>query len=159
MPSLTRSETPSTKAGGGPGRPAPRANDGGSTARREPPREAPAPVTAGRLELSREQILPFRRRVGALDEHLSPGADSLRVAAWAGLQDSMPRAALLSIHARVEEMGFDALGHASLAQVWGPRFSLFVVAERDVPIFTLGRYPTDTRGRGVADAAAARLRE
>ncbi len=29
--------------------------------------------------------------------------------------------------------------------------------ERDVPIFTLGRYPTDARGRGIADAAAARL--
>jgi hypothetical protein len=37
----------------------------------------------------------------ALDERLRPGPDSLRRAAWAGLQDSMPRAALLSIHARV----------------------------------------------------------
>lgn len=69
----------------------------------------------------------------------------------------MPRAALLSIHARVADTGPESLDDPSLAQVWGPRFSLFVVAERDVPIFTLGRYPTDARGKAVADGAAARL--
>jgi hypothetical protein len=47
------------------------------------------------LELTRAQILAFRRCVGALDERLPAGARSLRGAAWAGLQDSMPRAALL----------------------------------------------------------------
>ena len=47
------------------------------------------------LELSRLQILGFRRRVGALDERLPAGPTSLRRAAWAGLQDSSPRAALL----------------------------------------------------------------
>jgi len=114
-------------------------------------------VARTRLDVSREQILAFRRQGGALDKRLPANADSLRTAAWAGLQDSMPRAALLSIHARVQDTGPDALDHPSLAQVWGPRFSLFVVAEHDVPIFTLGRYPTDARGRAVADAAAARL--
>jgi len=54
------------------------------------------------VELTRTQILAFRRRAGALDERLPPGARSLRQAAWAGLTDSVPRAALLSIHARVE---------------------------------------------------------
>jgi len=58
-----------------------------------------------RLELSRSQIVGFRRRVGSLDERLPVGPKSLRRAAWAGLQDSMPRAALLSIHARVEGAG------------------------------------------------------
>ena len=53
------------------------------------------------LQLTREQILAYRRHVQALDERLPAGARSLRRAAWAGLQDSMPRAALLSIHARV----------------------------------------------------------
>jgi hypothetical protein len=111
-------------------------------------------VTKAALALSRDQILAHRRRVGALDERLPPGPDSLRTAAWAGLQDSMPRAALLSIHARVEGARSDALDDPSLTQVWGPRFSLFVVAERDAPIFTLGRYPSDARGRRVAEAAA-----
>ena len=55
-----------------------------------------------RLDLTRSQFLAFRRHVGALDERLPAGRRSLRRAAWAGLQDSMPRAALLSIHARVE---------------------------------------------------------
>jgi hypothetical protein len=54
------------------------------------------------LEISRSQILRFRRRAGSLDERLPAGTKSLRLAAWAGLQDSMPRAALLSIHARME---------------------------------------------------------
>jgi hypothetical protein len=70
----------------------------------------------------------------------------------------MPRAALLSIHARVEGTGPDALDAPSLTQVWGPRFSLFVVAEQDAPIFTLGRSPRDARGRRIADAAAELIR-
>ena len=56
---------------------------------------------ASRLDLTRREILAFRRHVNALDERLPIGRRSLRHAAWAGLQDSMPRAALLSIHARV----------------------------------------------------------
>jgi len=54
-------------------------------------------VTKSRLNLTRTQILAFRRHVGALDQRLPRGRRSLRRAAWAGLQDSMPRAALLSI--------------------------------------------------------------
>ena len=49
-----------------------------------------------RLELTREQILAFRRRVAGLDARVPKSAVSLRRAAWAGLQDSMPRAAVLS---------------------------------------------------------------
>ena len=73
------------------------------------------------LELTRRQILAFRRRVGALDERMPMGARSLRRAAWAGLQDSMPRAALLSLHARVEDVEPSTWEHPSLAQLWGPR--------------------------------------
>ena len=58
-------------------------------------------MTGARLDLTRPQILAFRRQAGALDERLPPGKDSLRRAVWAGQQDSVPRAALLSIHARV----------------------------------------------------------
>ncbi len=76
-------------------------------------------VTA-RLDLAREQILAFRQSTNALDERLSSGPTSLRRAAWAGLQDSMPRAAVLSIHARVEGTGPDAWSDDSLVQLWGP---------------------------------------
>jgi hypothetical protein len=112
---------------------------------------------ATRLDLTRSQILAVRRRVGALDERLPRGARSLRRAAWAGLQDSMPRAALLSIHARVEGTEPSTWEHPSLVQLWGPRFSTYVVAERDLAAFTLGRLPDDAKGRGVAEDIATRL--
>ena len=112
---------------------------------------------SGQIKLTREAILGHRRRVGALDQRLPPGAASLRRAAWAGLQDSMPRAALLSIHARVEGAEPDAWADPSLAQVWGPRFSAYVVPAVDAAYFTLGRYPDDARGRRVAEETATRL--
>ncbi len=71
----------------------------------------------------------------------------------------MPRAALLSIHARVEGARPDAWADPSLAQVWGPRFSVFVVPAEDVALFTIGRYPDDARGRRVAEETAVRLHE
>jgi hypothetical protein len=95
------------------------------------------------LELTRSQILAFRRRGAALDERLPRGRRALRRAAWAGLQDSMPRAALLSIHARMAGTEPDSWEDPSLVQVWGPRFSAYVVAKRDLAVFTLGRLPDE----------------
>lgn len=109
------------------------------------------------LELTRAQILAFRRRVGALDERLPGGARSLRRAAWAGLQDSMPRAALLSIHARVAGAHPASWEERCLVQVWGPRFSAYVVPARDHAFFTLARLPDDERGRQRAEDMAARI--
>ncbi|HEV7199877.1 MAG TPA: crosslink repair DNA glycosylase YcaQ family protein [Candidatus Limnocylindria bacterium] len=110
-----------------------------------------------RLDLTREQILAFRRAVAALDERLPAGPDSLRRAAWAGLQDSMPRAALLSIHARVEWTEPTTWEDPSLVQVWGPRFSTYVIPRPDLAVFTLGRYPDDTRSRRVAEEMADKM--
>jgi hypothetical protein len=110
-----------------------------------------------RLDLTRTQVLGYRQNVGALDERLPPGPRSLRRAAWAGLQDSMPRAALLSIHARVEGTEPATWEDPSLVQLWGPRFSAYVVAERDRAAFSLGRLPDDGEGRRVAEELAARL--
>lgn len=109
------------------------------------------------LTLDRDRILAFRRHVGALDERLPPGPPSLRRAAWAGLQDSVPRAALLAIHARVGGTGPSAWDDPSLVQLWGPRFSVFVVAASDHPIFALGTLPDDERGRRRAYDLADRL--
>lgn len=117
----------------------------------------PGRVTTPRIELSRAQILAHRRRVGALDERLPPGPRSLERAAWAGMQDSMPRAALLSIHARVAGTEPSTWEDPSLVQLWGPRFSAYVVAARDRAVFTLGRLPDDTKGRQVAEEIATRL--
>ncbi|MEZ0234102.1 MAG: crosslink repair DNA glycosylase YcaQ family protein [Actinomycetota bacterium] len=109
------------------------------------------------LDLTRSQILAFRRLVGALDARLPPGRRSLRRAAWAGLQDSMPRAALLSIHARVEGTQPSTWEDSSFVQLWGPRYSAFVVAARDLAIFSLGRLPDDAKARRKAEDLAGRL--
>ena len=58
-------------------------------------------VTTARLDLARRQIVAYRQSVNALGGRLPAGPTSLRSAAWAGLQDSMPRAAVLSLHARI----------------------------------------------------------
>ena len=112
---------------------------------------------AARLELTRRQILSFRRRVGALEERLPPGPRSLRTAAWAGLQDSMPRAALLSIHARVEGAHPEIWDDDAFVQVWGPRWATYVVPAKDHAIFTVGRHPDDARGRQRAEDMATRV--
>jgi hypothetical protein len=103
------------------------------------------------------QILAFRRRVGGLDARLPAG--SLREAAWAGVQDSMPRAAVLSLHARVEGVGPDVLDDPALAQVWGPRYHVYVVGREDVAIFTLGRLPESGKIRERALELAVRLEQ
>src|SRR4030095_16625382 len=128
------------------------------------------------LELTRSQILAFRRRAAALDERLprrrgavarrgrSPlgervrrAAGALRRAAWTGVQHSMPRAALLSIHARVAGTQPSTWEDPSLVQVWGPRYNVFVVAARDRAVFTLGALPDDGNARRRGEAWAARL--
>jgi hypothetical protein len=69
----------------------------------------------------------------------------------------MPRAALLSIHARVEGTCPRSWADPSLAQLWGPRFSVYVVAERDRALFSLGRLPEGGAARRRAEDVAARL--
>ena len=114
-------------------------------------------MPAAPLKVTRAQILAFRRQVGGLDERLPIGTRSLRRAAWAGLQDSMPRAALLSIHARVSGAGPSAWEDPSLVQVWGPRYQVYVVAAPDLPVFTLARLPESGRTRARAEELIERI--
>jgi hypothetical protein len=109
------------------------------------------------LELTRDQVLGYRRSVGALDEKLRSAAASLRTVAWAGLQDSVPRAAQVAIHARIAGAGPGGWEDPSLVQLWGPRFSVFVVAAEDHPVFALGTMPDDPKGRVRAVETAAAL--
>jgi hypothetical protein len=114
-------------------------------------------VPARRLELTRDQVLRHRRSAGGLEARAALAPDALRRAAWAGLQDSVPRAALLSIHARVEGAGPTTWEDPTLVQLWGPRFSAYVVAERDAWVFSLGRLPDDPAARRRAEETAERL--
>ena len=68
----------------------------------------------------------------------------------------MPRAALLSIHARVEGTEPSTWEDPSLAQLWGPRFNVFVVAACDLSVFSLGTLPDDAEagvGRRISPPA------
>lgn len=116
-------------------------------------------MVTNRLELTRTQILAFRRRVGWLDERLPHGPQALRRAAWAGLTDSMPRAALLSLHARVAGVTPDSWEDEALVQLWGPRFSAYVVAADDRAVFTRGRLAAGGAKRERAEALAMRIDE
>ncbi len=69
----------------------------------------------------------------------------------------MPRAALLSIHARVEGTGPSTWEDPSLVQLWGPRHNVFVVPARDRALFSLGTLPDDAKGRRRAEDLASRL--
>jgi hypothetical protein len=110
-----------------------------------------------RLKLTRRQILAFRRRAGGLERRAPKSSKSLRQAAWAGLQDSMPRAALLSLHARVDDVEPSSWEDPSLVQLWGPRYSTYVVPKRDFALFSLGRLPDDAKGRARAEQTAERM--
>jgi hypothetical protein len=69
----------------------------------------------------------------------------------------MPRAAVLSVHARVEGTSPDAWEDPAFIQLWGPRFSTYVVAARDHAVFSLGRLPDDPAGLRRATDTADRL--
>src|SRR5581483_10569558 len=64
-----------------------------------------------------------------------------------------------SIHARVEGTRSAAWEDPSLVQVWGPRYSVYVVPARDRAIFTLGRFHEDARRRRRAENMAARVHD
>jgi len=69
----------------------------------------------------------------------------------------MPRAALLSIHARVEGTKPSTWEDPSLVQLWGPRHHAYVIAAQDVAVFTLGRLPNGGGALRVAEDLASRL--
>lgn len=71
----------------------------------------------------------------------------------------MPRAALLSIHARVDGAEPTSWAHESFVQVWGPRYSTYVIAAQDIAVFTLSRLPEEgTKARARAEHMAALIR-
>jgi winged helix DNA-binding protein len=93
------------------------------------------------LELSREQLLRYRARVSHLDAKLPAG--SFAEAAWGGLQDSVPRSGVLSLHARVDGVQADSWEDPSLVQIWFRGGADYLVPRADVGVFTLGSYPRD----------------
>ena len=89
----------------------------------------------------RRQVLRYRARVSHLDQKLP--LRSIARAAWGGLQDSVPRGGVISLHARVEGARPDSWEHRSLVQIWFRGGADYIVPRRDAGIFTLGCLPRD----------------
>ncbi len=111
------------------------------------------PLRVSQTHVRRERVMADRVHANHLARRLPPG--SLAVAARGGLQDSAPRSGVLSLHARVDEVGPNSVWDDDLVQVWGPRQAVYVVPARDVDVFTLGLLPRDRVHRRAIEADAA----
>jgi hypothetical protein len=92
------------------------------------------------LSIDPAAVRLYRIRAGGLATRLAAGSE--RHAAWAGLQDTWARSALLELHARMELVGPDGWEATDLAQVWFRR-AAYVVPRQDLDVFTLGALPRD----------------
>jgi DNA glycosylase AlkZ-like len=89
-----------------------------------------------------------------LVERLPSGSHEL--AAFGGLQDSAPRAALFALHARMQQIDPGGWEDPSLVQIWF-RMADYVVPRRDVGVFTLGALPRDPEQRAALHDLADRV--
>jgi hypothetical protein len=87
-----------------------------------------------------EQVLRYRARSSHLERKVP--LRSIAKAAWGGLQDSVPRGGLISLHARVDGAEPHSWEHPSLMQIWF-RGADYIVPRKDAGIFTLGCLPRD----------------
>ena len=83
-------------------------------------------------------------------------ARSHAAAAFGGLQDSAPRAALFGLHARMADVDPMAWADPALVQIWF-RGADYVVPRRDVGMFTIGASPRDDERRAGLDALADKV--
>jgi hypothetical protein len=93
------------------------------------------------LKVSRDQVVRYRQRVTHLDQKLA--RSSFAQAAWGGLQDTIPRGGITSLHARVDDTRPDSWEDPSVAQIWFRGGADYIVPRADVGIFTLGSLPRD----------------
>src|SRR5437667_11314212 len=106
--------------------------------------------------ITREHVLAFRQRATHLHRRLPPGL--VTEAAFADLQDTAPRSAVLALHARVRVVSPSAWKDPRFAQVWGPRGAVYVVPAHDVAVFTLGRFPRNPLLASAVRAAAEKAK-
>lgn len=93
------------------------------------------------------QAVAYRLRVNNLTERLPAG--SYEQAAAYAVQDTYPRSALLSLHARVADCEPTAWERPGLLQTYSPRAAVHVLPATDIGIFTVGRLPLDPEARRV----------
>ena len=109
-------------------------------------------ATAARV--SDDKVAVHRLQAMHLIERLPPG--SHEVAAFGGLQDSAPRAALFALHARMQQVDPGGWEDPSLVQIWF-RMADYVVPRRDVGVFTIGALPRDPGRRAALDDLADKV--
>lgn len=107
------------------------------------------------MRVSHAQAVAHRMRVHHLIARLPFGA--YEQAAHVGLQDSFPRSALLSLHARVKGCEPDGWADPRLIQTYSPRAAAYVLPRRDFGVFTLGRSPVDPDERRAVEACAEQV--
>src|SRR5205814_4276483 len=100
-------------------------------------------------------ILAFRLRARHLDRRLP--RDRIADAAAGGLQDTVPRAALLGLHARLEGADPGSWEDQALSQTYGPRGAVYIFQRDAVPAFTRGLLPRDDADREQIESVAARV--
>jgi hypothetical protein len=110
--------------------------------------------TRGDVRVARVQAVNFRLAVNNLSRRLPAG--SYAEAAYAGLQDTAPRDALLGLHARVAACEPSAWEHARLIQTYSPRRAVYVLPKDDFGVFTIGRLPRDPVARQALEDLAER---
>jgi Winged helix DNA-binding domain len=98
-------------------------------------------LTTITLRVSRAQAVRYRLSANNLSRRLPAG--SYVEAAFAGLQDTAPRDALLGLHARVAACEPVAWEDPRLIQTYSPRAAVYVLPRDDFGVFTLGRLPRD----------------
>ena len=101
--------------------------------------------------VSLTQVLRFRARAQRLDHRLAAGA--LPDAARGGLQDTVPRAALTALHARLEGVAPASWEDPSLWQIRF-RHADYVVPRDDFGVFTIGRIPRNQEQTAALEAVA-----
>lgn len=99
------------------------------------------------LAVSAAQATAFRLLRQGLTVRLPPG--SYGAAARYAIQDSYPRSAVLSLHARVEECAPDGWADPALAQTYSPRGAVHVFPAAEFGLFTVARLPRDAAKRQV----------
>lgn len=104
------------------------------------------------LRVSRTQAVDYRLAANNLSRRLAAG--SYVKAAFAGLQDTAPRDALLGLHARVEACEPSAWQHPRLIQTYSPRAAVYVLPADDFGVFTVGRLPRDPEARQILEDLA-----
>jgi len=109
------------------------------------------------LSVDRRRAVAHRLAANDLTARLPPG--SYPTAARHALQDSDPRSALVSLHARVEACEPTAWEDDRLIQTYSPRAAVHVLPLADWAIYTVGRLPLDPDARRFVETEADRAVE